>query len=575
MNLSGKDFFTLTALVSEAAAEGLSKTEFLQRVLRLFPRYLDCDLVAVELAGGRSYPCAMAVRGREGDRGFSSRCGERSRVGRDPSAPPRAADLLSLLRAASKGRPDGPQGAWSPAGSFWATETAEFFPRFVATPGREYLSGAWGEGGPCRAVAVIPVEAGEAGAGTLLFGFERPATLTVESIEFLEQAVRMISASLRQWYAAWSLQERVKELSCLYAIANLLDARDKTLEELLDEVVEMIPAAWLHEDVAAARITFDGWSHESRGFGESLQAQAAPILVDGKQRGLLEVAYTEAMPELDEGPFLHEERELLDTIARELSLRVQRWLYEKEQREIKEQMRNSNRLAMIGQLSAAVAHEINEPLTSILGFAQLAARSSGLPVQVARDLERIVATSLHAREIVRKLLMFGRKMPQSETRVEANKMVREAIGFFEHRLARAGITLDLELSPEAGEMKVDPAQLRQVVANLFLNAMQATSGGGRITVRTAREGEDVLLGVEDTGCGMSREVLDRIFIPFFTTKEPHQGTGLGLSVVFDIVKSLGGRIEVESRPGHGSRFLVRLPSDPPFPDQGEGNPCVL
>lgn len=560
MALSGKDFLTLTALISEAAAEGFSKTEFLRRVLHLLLRFFDCELVAVELNGGRSHPCAMAVRGRDGTARFSSRCGEKAQTGRDEAAASGACDLLSALQSdAASG--NAVPGTWSPGGSFWTPSAGEELLPRSGMEGWGYLREAWGESGRRRPVALIPVEAGEAGSGSLLFGFDPMRTLNAENIGVLEQAVRVISSSLRQWYAAWSLQERVKELSCLYAIANLLDAREKPLETLLDEVVRVIPPAWLHEDVAEARIVFDGRSHETPGFDQGHQAQSAPLLVDGKERGALEVAYTEAMPEMDEGPFLQEERTLLDTIARELSLRIERWLFETEQREMREQMRNSNRLAMIGQLAAAVAHEINEPLTSILGFAQLAAKCPDLPAQASRDVERIVATSLHAREVVRKLLMFGRKMPRTEARLDVNRIVREAIGFFEHRLARAGIDLELDLPGETGEVQGDAAQLRQVAANLFLNAMQATAGGGRITVRTAREGGDVLLAVEDTGCGMTAEVLDRIFIPFFTTKEPHQGTGLGLTVVLDIVKGLGGTVGVESSPGRGSRFVVRLPAE--------------
>lgn len=140
-----------------------------------------------------------------------------------------------------------------------------------------------------------------------------------------------------------------------------------------------------------------------------------------------------------------------------------------------------------------------------------------------------------------------------------NKIVKEGISFFDHRLAKEKISIDLDLGVDVGEITLDPGRLRQVVANIFLNALQAVTHGGRITIRTARSDESISLTISDTGCGMSPEIKDKIFIPFFTTKEPHEGTGLGLSVVLDIVKGLGGSIRVDSEPGVGTSVQVVLP----------------
>ena len=143
--------------------------------------------------------------------------------------------------------------------------------------------------------------------------------------------------------------------------------------------------------------------------------------------------------------------------------------------------------------------------------------------------------------------------------VELNKIVREGISFFDHRLAKESISVELDLGDDVGEITVDPGRLRQVVANLFINALQALTDGGTIAIRTVRSGDGISLTVSDTGCGMTPEVKDKIFIPFFTTKEPHEGTGLGLSVVMDIVKGLGGSIHVDSEPGIGTCVEVKLP----------------
>jgi signal transduction histidine kinase len=556
--ITGKGFFALTSLILKIASEGLSEIEFFRRVLRVLLDHTPCDLIGVTVAGSLSRPFALAVSRRDHSFKFLPGASDESTQAGESAFQADPACYFGFLPVMLNTAQDSVHGHVSGNGSFWTNDAEGYFSHHAGRSNQADLHEAC-PGRDCRSFALVPLEAGEAGSGYLQFGVEQKEDFNEEIIEFLEHATQVVSAALYQWHVTWSLKERVKELSCLYRISGILDAPSKPLEEMLCEIVRIIPGAYLYENVATARITFDGRSCATEGFVEPTHRQSAKILVNGLQRGLLEVTYPVAMPDLDEGPFLHDERKLLDTIALELSSRIERWLYEKEQQEIKEKMRHSNRLAIIGQLAAAVAHEINEPLTSILGFAQLAKKSPRLPAQTASDLEKIVATSLHVREIVRKLLMYGRKMPQRASTVELNKIVKEGISFFDHRLAREKISVELDLGAEVGEITLDPGRLRQVVANIFLNALQAVTHGGKITIRTARTDDGILLTISDTGCGMNPEIKDKIFIPFFTTKEPHEGTGLGLSVVLDIVKGLGGSIHVDSEPGVGTRVQVMLP----------------
>ena len=145
------------------------------------------------------------------------------------------------------------------------------------------------------------------------------------------------------------------------------------------------------------------------------------------------------------------------------------------------------------------------------------------------------------------------------------QLVEDGLYFLESRCATAGIELIRSLSTDLREIVADPSQLHQALVNLVVNAIQAMPRGGRLTVRTDRGDGAVLLSVEDTGIGMSEAVRKQIFIPFFTTKDVNQGTGLGLSVVHGIVTAHGGRIQVESEIGKGSRFEIRLP----LPDSGK------
>ncbi|GAF91897.1 unnamed protein product, partial [marine sediment metagenome] len=217
------------------------------------------------------------------------------------------------------------------------------------------------------------------------------------------------------------------------------------------------------------------------------------------------------------------------------------------------------RLATIGQLAAGVAHEINEPLGNILGFGQLARKNPDLPDETAQDLDKIVIASLHAREVIKKLMMFARQAPPSKSQVNLNDLVEEGLSFFGERCAKAGIKLVRRLAPGLPEVTADPAQLNQVLVNLVVNALQAMTEGGSLAVETRASLDQAVLIVADTGAGMSREVQEKVFLPFFTTKDVNQGTGLGLAVVHGIVTAHGGTVRVESEEGRGTRFEIRLP----------------
>lgn len=360
--------------------------------------------------------------------------------------------------------------------------------------------------------------------------------------------------------AETALHERVKELTCLYGIAQVAGADGVSQEETLQRIADLLPAAWQYPEIACARITLDGRSYCTEGFREHGRRQAADILVNGSARGTVEVVYAEERPELDEGPFLREERNLINAVARQVALIIERRQAEEERLGLYDQLRHADRLATIGQLAAGVAHELNEPLGNILGFAQLAQKCPGLPEQARRDIEKIESASLEARQVIRDLLVFARQMPPQKMRVNLNHVVQKGLVFFERRRVGAGVELVCSLSTDLPEITADPAQINQVLVNLVVNALQAMPQGGTLTVRTHAGAGEVSLMVEDTGIGMSPEVRERVFVPFFTTKDVGQGTGLGLPVVHGIVASHGGTIQVESEVGRGTRFVVRFPA---------------
>jgi signal transduction histidine kinase len=363
-----------------------------------------------------------------------------------------------------------------------------------------------------------------------------------------------------------ALRERIKELTCLYGIAQVVERTELSLEERIRRIVALLPPAWQYPQWAQARIVIDDRTYATPGFQRSSRSQTSEVRVNGSRRGVVEVVYGDtgadgaAAPPTGTGhPFLPEEQSLLDAVARQLSSIVEREEIEQERIRLSEQLRHADRLATIGQLAAAVAHELNEPLGNILGFAQLARQCPHLPKAAANDTDKIVNAALHAREVVRKLVHFARPAPPQKLHVNLNRIIEDGLYFLQARCAKSGIELVRSLAPDLPTVLADPSQLYQVLVNLVVNAIQALPGGGRLVVQTAASAEHVFLVVEDNGVGMTAEVAERIFTPFFTTKGVGEGTGLGLTVAQGIVESHGGTIGVRSTPGQGSRFEVRLP----------------
>ena len=356
-----------------------------------------------------------------------------------------------------------------------------------------------------------------------------------------------------------ALIERVKELTCLYGIAQIAGQPDISLEEIIQGIVELLPPAWQYPEIAFARIILDGISYTTQGFRECRWKQTTEIVVDGVSRGVVELVYAEEKLDLDEGPFLKEERNLINAVAGQVALVVERRQAEEDRLKLHNQLLHADRLATIGMLAAGVAHELNEPLGNIHGFAQLARKCKGIPPSAERDIGKIEAASLHAREIIQKLLVFARQAQPRKTRVNLNQVVEDGLYFFEARCVKEGVELVRLPSENLPEITADPAQMNQLLVNLVVNALQSMPGAGRIAVQTRFCDHNVYLVVEDTGIGMSKDVQDKIFVPFFTTKDVGHGTGLGLPVVYGIVTAHGGSINVHSKPGCGSRFKIKLP----------------
>ena len=234
------------------------------------------------------------------------------------------------------------------------------------------------------------------------------------------------------------------------------------------------------------------------------------------------------------------------------------------------------KLASIGQLAAGIAHELNNPLTGVLTFTHLLRKKMPDGSQDAEDLDLVLRETKRCASIIRRLLDFAREKTPEKALVDLNRVTEETVRFVERSAALQQIEIVMELDPDLPQLYVDADLIKQVLMNILVNAQQAIEEHGRITVRsrlvaarrlTGSGGEAspaVEIAISDTGCGIPPGNLQRIFDPFFTSKEVGKGTGLGLSVSYGIVRSHGGEIEVESTVGEGTTFRVLLPAKLPL-----------
>ncbi len=226
------------------------------------------------------------------------------------------------------------------------------------------------------------------------------------------------------------------------------------------------------------------------------------------------------------------------------------------------QLIQSARLAAIGELASGVAHELNNPLTSVLGFSELLLEELDPGSPWHQDMATIVQGARRARDIVRNMLDFARQAKPHRQPTDINVILRQTIALVGPFLNKQGIRIEESYDEEIGLFFANEGQLKQVVLNLISNAVQAMPDGGTLALRTAQVEDGLTISVSDTGVGMPPEVRDHIFEPFFTTRTT--GTGLGLSVSQGIIKEHGGCIAVESWVGQGSLFTIWLPEEGRF-----------
>lgn len=261
----------------------------------------------------------------------------------------------------------------------------------------------------------------------------------------------------------------------------------------------------------------------------------------------------------------------IEGVARDVSARVEA---ERSRASMQSQLQHAQKMEAVGRLAGGVAHDFNNMLSVILAGAELAREELGADHPAATDLDDVLDAARRSAALTRQLLTFSRVDAEEQVRFDVNQAVRDSHKMLA-RMIGEDIEIVLDLEDDPWSVRMDPAHLDQVLANLAVNARDAIEGHGRVSVKTRNvrlkdvldatgarhDGDYVELEFADSGVGMDPETLARVFEPFFTTKGPGKGTGLGLSTLYGIVRRCGGLVSVHSEVGQGTRFVLCLPRD--------------
>lgn len=235
---------------------------------------------------------------------------------------------------------------------------------------------------------------------------------------------------------------------------------------------------------------------------------------------------------------------------------------ENEKKLLEQKAQINNRLASVGEMAAGIAHEINNPLTGVIGYAQLVMDEGDVPDKVKDDLLAIYDGSQRVAGIVKRLLTFARQTKPEKEKIDINELINSTLALRSYQLRVNNIEVVTNLDANLPATVADPGQMQQVLLNLIVNAeieMKLAHGKGKLKITTEKKDNVIKIYIIDNGPGIKPEIMDRIFDPFFTTREVNQGTGLGLSLCYGMVTEHNGKIYAESEPGKGATFIVELP----------------
>lgn len=360
----------------------------------------------------------------------------------------------------------------------------------------------------------------------------------------------MISLSPEQ-----KLEERIKELTCFYDLLTIMQ-KEQTFEEALPQFTTIIAAAFLYAPDALVEIKLEPYHFFSKPTPHETVYLQNDLIVFNEAMGFIKVHYP--IPYYKKNAFIPEELLLLNKVAVEISTFCEKKITRDRNALFERNAAHFDRLSILGEITAGIAHELNTPIGNILGFAELIQKQD-CNAQVINDVSKIIKSAIYSREIVKKLMFFSCDMPQNAERIKLRPLFLQVLTLLEPNFKKSKVIPLLIFDESALEAQVDSVQLTQVLFNILINSIYAAPENSPITINVTHDSNNFYIDIADQGTGIDDSIKRKIFEPFFTTKPLGEGTGLGLSVVHGIIKSHKGSITAKDNLPSGVVLTISLP----------------
>lgn len=352
------------------------------------------------------------------------------------------------------------------------------------------------------------------------------------------------------------LIERVKELTCLYEISKTISLASSLELKVLKKITNSVKKAWRFSDDAVVEMQISNYNFSTSKLPANTIFQISPITIPDINPGFIKVHYPQKMHL--KNPFLDEEQKLLNTVAIEIENYIRKFHILEKKAFLRKTVERMKQLSVVGEIATTIAHELNNPLGNILGYAELIKDSNTNP-EIDSDITTIINSVMYTREIVKKIMFFSSET-QDQYQIEEIKPILDfALLFLRQNFQEKEIKSKLIFKNNISTVKVNSVKITQVLFNLLINALHASPKNSLIKIIIENDLENLFISIEDQGSGIPEDLKPKIFEPFFTTKSTKEGCGLGLSIVHEIIKSHKGKITVKNNFPTGTIFKIKLP----------------
>lgn len=352
------------------------------------------------------------------------------------------------------------------------------------------------------------------------------------------------------------LKERVKELTCLLEISETIAQADCAEKKILQKIVLSTKKAYFYNEDIIIELQVQNFILNTSKLPKHSIFQTCDILILGVNSGFIKAHYPKNKHTNTD--FLKEEQKLLNAIAFEIGNYLEKFQLLEESNQLIRTIERMDRLSLLSEMTAGIAHELNSPLANILGYAELI-KFNSTDSKIDADISTIINSAIYSRKIISKILSFTSDTPYNSEKQEIKPIINFAVSLLKQNFQRKNIKNELIFKNTIDHVSLDSTQITQALLNILINALDASPAKSILKTTIENDLQHLFISIEDQGPGIPENIKPILFEPFFTTKAVNEGCGIGLTMVSRIVKIHNGEITIKDNFPQGTIFTIKLP----------------